>query len=181
MFSEEQSGGVALLWEDGLDIRFLSRSKNHVDVEVFAVDRSGIQWRLTGFYGYPTAGDRHLSWDLLKELAEHSDLPLIIIGDFNEIVSDFEKDGGVARGWAQMNQFQTALDDVELIDLGFTGAPFTWKGGEVRCRLDRAVATPSWLDIFPASMVTHLPPIHGDHTPILLGVYESPPTSREFV
>ncbi|KAL6180520.1 hypothetical protein ACLB2K_047182 [Fragaria x ananassa] len=178
---EGQSGGVYLFWEDRLDIRFLSKSSNHIDVEVFAVDGSGIRWRLTGFYGYLVAADRHLSWDLLRELADHSSLPWVVIGDFNEIVLDSEKDGGVPRNATQKNRFQTALDDVELIDLGYFGAIFTWKEGDVKCRLDREVATPSWLDLFPASTVTHLPPIHGDHVPILLGVYETAPVSRERV
>ncbi|KAL6176485.1 hypothetical protein ACLB2K_053118 [Fragaria x ananassa] len=114
VYSEGQSGGVALFWEDGLDIIILSKSSNPIDVEVFTVDGSGIRWRLTGFYGYPAATDRHLSWDLLRELADHSSLPWVIIGDFNEIVLDSEKDGGVPRNSTQMNRSHTALDDVEL-------------------------------------------------------------------
>ncbi|KAL6219472.1 hypothetical protein ACLB2K_007231 [Fragaria x ananassa] len=83
VYSEGQSGGVALFWEDGLDIRFLSKSSNHIDVEVFIVDGSGIRWRLTGFYGYPAAADKYLFWALLRELADHSSLPWVIIGHFN--------------------------------------------------------------------------------------------------
>ncbi|XP_062014050.1 uncharacterized protein LOC133730487 [Rosa rugosa] len=43
VFSEGQSGGVALFWGDGLDIRFRSKSRNHVDVE--DVVRQG--WEMT--------------------------------------------------------------------------------------------------------------------------------------
>lgn len=74
-----------------------------------------------------------------------------------------------------MWKFQEALDSAELLDLGCFGAPYTWKGGEVRCRLDRAVASPAWLDLFSASRVLNLPPIHGDHVPLLLGVFDATP------
>ncbi|KAL6134326.1 hypothetical protein ACLB2K_066558 [Fragaria x ananassa] len=180
VFSVGQSGGVALFWEDGLDVRFLSKSRYHVDVEVHATDGSGITWRLTGFYGQPLASNRHLSWDLLQALSGDSSLPWIVVGDFNEILHEDEKEGGLARNPNQILLFQGALDDAELFDLGFRGAPFTWKGGDVRCRLDRAVATPSWLDVFPASRVLHLPPIHGDHVPLLIGVFQEEPLQRQW-
>ena len=106
---------------------------------------------------------------MIRRLCGESDLPWVVIGDFNEIVSDVEKDGGVPHRSSQMFGFQEALDDCELVDLGYFGAPFTCKGGEVRCRLDRAVASPSWSDIFPAARVLHLPPIHGDHVPLVGG------------
>ncbi|KAL6224775.1 hypothetical protein ACLB2K_003630 [Fragaria x ananassa] len=179
VFSVGQSGGVALFWEDGLDVRFLSKSRYHIDVEVHATDGSGITWRLTGFYGQPLAANRHLSWDLLQALSRDSSLPWIVVGDFNEILHEDEKEGGLARNPNQILRFQGALDDAELFDLGFRGAPFTWKGGDVRCRLDRAVATPSWLDVFPASRVLHLPPIHGDHIPLLIGVFQEEPLQRQ--
>ncbi|KAL6130625.1 hypothetical protein ACLB2K_069004 [Fragaria x ananassa] len=181
VFSEGQSGGVALFWQDGLDIRFLSKSKSHVDVEIQAVDGLGVRWRMIGLYGNPLASERHLTWDLLRDLYDVSTIPWVVIGDFNEIVQDNEKDGGVPQNLNQMMRFQSALDDTELLDLGFQGAPYTWKGGNVRCRLDRAVASPSWLDLFPASFVTHLPPIHGDHVPLLLSVHDAFLPSKKFM
>lgn len=49
MFSEGQSGGIAMFWADGLGVRLISKSKYHIDVEVRAVDGSGVNWCLTGF------------------------------------------------------------------------------------------------------------------------------------
>ena len=48
----------------------------------------------------------------------------------------------------------------------------------MRCRLDRAVATPTWLDSFPAARVLHLSPIHGDHIPLLIDAFAEPPQPR---
>lgn len=47
-------------------------------------------------------------------------------GDFNEIVSSDEKQGGSIRNQRQMQVFRDAIDDSGLTDMGFKGPPFTW-------------------------------------------------------
>ncbi|XP_024198292.1 uncharacterized protein LOC112201619 [Rosa chinensis] len=165
-----RSGGVALLWADGLDILFRSKSSSHVDVEVRAFDGSGIAWRLTGLYGQPVTANRHLTWTLLQDLGAESSLLWVVIGDMNELLHASEKEGGVVRREGQMQPFRDVLNHCDLVDLRFHGAPYTWRGPNMRSRLDRAVATSSWSDIFPTARVSHLPPIHGDHVPILLAI-----------
>ncbi|XP_062014459.1 uncharacterized protein LOC133730987 [Rosa rugosa] len=135
VWSVGHSGGLAMFWVDGLDVRFRSKSLHHIDVEVWATDGSHVGWRLTGFYGHPVTAERHTTWSLLRTLADESSLP-----------------------W-----------------LGSGGGPYTWRGAGVCSRLDRAAASASLVDIFPGSYVLHLPPVHGDHVPILVGVWGVPP------
>lgn len=45
-------------------------------------------------------------------------------GDFNEIVSYTEKNGGKQRPKSQMASFQAMLDNCQLQDLGFEGNIF---------------------------------------------------------
>ena len=79
-------------------MRLLYKGWYHIDVEIYAVDGSRMNWRLTGFYGHPSAADREASWALLRELGDVSFLPWIVyVGDFNEIVHNGEKEGGVSR------------------------------------------------------------------------------------
>ena len=55
--NQGHSGGLALLWEDELQVSLLSFSKNHIDV---SIDNWGSnQWRFTGFYGFPATSERH--------------------------------------------------------------------------------------------------------------------------
>ncbi|XP_062028661.1 uncharacterized protein LOC133744595 [Rosa rugosa] len=177
VFSEGQSGGVVLFWADGLDVRFRSKSRSHVDVEVRETDGSGVVWRLTGLYGNPATADRHLNWALLRSLWAESALPWVVVGDMNELLHAYEKEGGVVRRERQMQPFRDALSQCDLFDLGFHGSPFTWRGPGMRSRLDRAVASVTWSDIFPAARVLHLSPVHGDHVPILVGAFAGiPPT-----
>ncbi|XP_024196088.1 uncharacterized protein LOC112199282 [Rosa chinensis] len=128
-----------------------------------------------GFYGHPTLSERHRTWSLLRDLCQQSALPWTVIGDFNEILQFSEKEGGCIRREGQMQQFRDALSFCDLIDFGYFGSPFTWSRGGVKCRLDRVVGSVSWTNIFPAVGVSNLKPIHGDHVPVLLGAYRSPP------
>ncbi|XP_061999237.1 uncharacterized protein LOC133716556 [Rosa rugosa] len=67
-----------------------------------------------------------------------------------------------------MRGFRDALGYGDLIDLGFHGPQSTWWNSETQLRLDRAVCTPSWFDIYGHARLQHLPPSDSDHVPILL-------------
>lgn len=84
-------------------------SIHHIDVWV----RSGLgenAWRFTGFYGWPETHNRHLSWELLAELAGQGQEPWVCAGDFNEILLDSEKKGGRERAVWQMENFREVVD-----------------------------------------------------------------------
>jgi exonuclease III len=57
-------------------------------------------------------------------------------------------------------------------DLGFIGQPWTFDNRQadsrnVKVRLDRAVATPSWSNWFPNALVRHIASSRSDHCPIV--------------
>lgn len=84
----------------------------------------------------------------------------MLVRDFNEILSNDEKNGGQTHPEKQMEDFWQAIVDCELRDLGFLGTPFTRSNGRegenLVCEcLDRCIANLSWCDLFPKSLVTH--------------------------
>ncbi|KAA3489992.1 reverse transcriptase [Gossypium australe] len=106
-------------------------------------------WRLTGFYGNPDGRGRSASWDLLRQLSHDQTTSWVVLGDFNEITSSFEKKGGRLRSERKMNEFRTTLEGCNLNGLGFVGRWFTWERGRFLAsniweRLDRGVATLNW-------------------------------------
>ncbi|KAL5823208.1 hypothetical protein ACOSQ4_021108 [Xanthoceras sorbifolium] len=168
-----RSGGLVLFWSNQLDINLLSFSLFHIDVSVSVARAS--PWRFTGFYGSPEVSQRHNAWLLLKRLCGMSSLPWICGGDFNEILMDCEKDGGLPKQRRLLLNFREALDACGLQDLGFEGPLFTWCNGRVgnafvQERLDRYVCSRDWLSLFPASYVQHLDFWKSDHRPILLHI-----------
>jgi hypothetical protein len=77
-----------------------------------------------------------------------------------------------------MSEFRETLAFCNLHDLGYRGTPWTLdnkKEGKknVKVRLDRAVASPSWNSKFPNAIVRHLVSSCSDHCPILIDLERS--------
>ncbi|XP_062028872.1 uncharacterized protein LOC133744858 [Rosa rugosa] len=167
VLSVGQSGGLGMFWNDEVNVQVRTFSAHHIDLEIGG-GPGDPRWRLTGFYGYLTTAERDKSWKLLRDLRDLDSLPWVVIGDFNEILNNSEKLDGPPRAERQMRGFREALGYGDLLDLGFQGVMSTWWNSETRLRLDRAVCTPCWYDIFGCARVRHLPPSDSDHVPILL-------------
>lgn len=90
--------------------------------------------------------------------------PWLCLGDFNEVLVGWEKEGGVPRPQSCMDHFKEALEFCSLTDLSFVGDVFTWRNNNHRCkgyireRLDRAIANVEWRSWFPGLRV-----INGEH------------------
>ena len=97
-------------------------------------EENGKNWRATGFYGHPDARMRFSSWELIKTLHAQASLPLVIFGDFNEIVHPDEKLGWRDREASQMEAFREIVSCCGLIDLGFVGQKYTWCNGDLETR-----------------------------------------------
>ena len=72
-----------------------------------------------------------------------------------------------------MVAFRDMLEVCELVDLGFTGLPFTYdnrrgRSANVKVRLDRAVATNDWRNLFAFATVEHIPSPCSDHLVVFL-------------
>ncbi|KAK1367210.1 hypothetical protein POM88_042771 [Heracleum sosnowskyi] len=96
---------------------------------------------------------RRATWDLIRKLSGDSDKPWCIIGDMNNIPSQSEKKGGRRYPNWLVQGFRDVVEECELSDLDMQGYPFTWERGHgtaewVEIRLDRALVTKSWTDIF---------------------------------
>ena len=186
--SDGQSGGLAMLWREGVDVRLRSVSHSHIDVCVIG-EGGACSWRATGFYGHPDARKRHTSWELLRSLKNQSTLPWVVFGDFNEIVHPEEKLGWLDRDADQMRNFRECLNEYGLFDLGFVGQRFTWcngRFGEQRTlvRLDRVVADERWMELFPEAQVQHFSMSASDHCLLALFLRKKKPikpTKRRFM
>jgi hypothetical protein len=65
------------------------------------------------------------------------------------------------------------MDSYGMVDLGFSGNPFTWSNNRQGChnikeQLDRGIAPTNWIHQFPAFSLRHLPAHAYDHNPLLL-------------
>ncbi|KAL0449426.1 UNVERIFIED_CONTAM: hypothetical protein Slati_1499000 [Sesamum latifolium] len=115
-----RSGGLFLFWRKDVEVWLQYFYVNHIDVTVKS-DECPDRWRFTGFYGNPEAAKRKESWNVLRRLAQVSIRLWLVAGDFNEILSQQEKQGMLPRAQWQINDFRTCLHKSDLHDLGFEG------------------------------------------------------------
>ena len=91
--SDGLKGGLALFWKSDIKVDVLNSSLSFIDALIKGGDRIGC-WHLTGFYGHPETSQRVESWRLLNSLRDVSQLPWLVIANFNEIRCQAEKEGG---------------------------------------------------------------------------------------
>lgn len=70
--------------------------------------------------------NRHRMWTSLSNLRAMSSEPWLVCGDFNEAMWQHEHFSRSQRSENQMLLFQDCLTSCELLDLGFSGIPFTY-------------------------------------------------------
>jgi hypothetical protein len=89
--SDGRSGGPLLLWKKEVTVNLQFKMENFIDVII----GSGLDniWRFTGLYGEPKWQDKYKTWQYLCDLHAQSTMPWAIMGDFNEILYPFEKEG----------------------------------------------------------------------------------------
>ena len=166
-----RGGGLVMFWKKDFDLQVMSSSHNHIDVLINGGKEN--VWRFIGFYGAPETQHHMESWNLLRDLNNRFSIPWLCGGDFNELLKSHEKLGGCLRPYGQMQRFREALDECGLFDLGFVGNKFTWfkthpGGGVTWERLDRAISTTAWYNLFPTTKVKTLVYASSDHSPILI-------------
>lgn len=169
--SNGNSGGIGFWWKN-INVQTKSYSAHHFEVDVLD-EANNPYWKAVGIYGWSESSNKHYTWELMKSLVLNSTIPIILFGDFNEILNLSEKQGGAKRSSRNMEDFCEVIDTCNLRDLGFKGNFFTWQRGNspstlIRERLDRFLASMSWCSLFPEAVVVNLHIHNSDHGPILL-------------
>ncbi|XP_058758387.1 uncharacterized protein LOC131631620 [Vicia villosa] len=162
-----RAGGLILLWRNIIQLKIMSYSANHIGGAIVdVVDNQ--DWFFHGVYGYPEETNKQHTWQLIQDLITRSGDRVIIFGDLNDTLYEHEKAGGNPRSSAQLSMGRQTMDICGLSDLGFQGHPYTWTNGRqgdnnIQCRLDRAIASQSFLNRFSPHKVSHLPRFGSDH------------------
>ncbi|KAL9671492.1 hypothetical protein QQ045_009060 [Rhodiola kirilowii] len=169
------SGGIAVLWREGVDVRIRNFSRTRVDMEV----RMEKEVWLTFLYGDPNVSKRKYSWELLKTLSVGWHGPWLVSGDFNEVRFSWEAKGLRVRDPGRMKASNDTLDSCGLIDLGFQGPMFTFSNRkhypyEAKAQLDRAVR-----NLRLKLSVVHAFGLHSDHCPLIINLNKDKPRSKK--
>lgn len=158
---------MILFWKQDL-VSFTITSEDRQVVTGIVNCQGHPLWQVAAIYASTSSITRRSLWTDPSSFIG-SPLPSLLIGDFNSIdgadetMGRFSEDSGVA-------EFREFITNNGLIDLGFSGALYTWcnmRPGHSRLweRLDRALASDEWRTIFPNASISHLAHISSDHAP----------------
>ena len=159
-----------MMWSDSVKVNVIEFDDHIIAIEII----DGVcDWVLVGFYGPPYAVKRKGVWENLSAFLESVKGPWVCFGDFNVVINDEEKQGGVKGNTSTLNFLQEIMFELGAVDLGFSGNKFTWTNkrwgkNAIKERLDRGIANMSWRLKFPKATIYHLGAIKLDHCPILL-------------
>ncbi|XP_059315805.1 uncharacterized protein LOC132066520 [Lycium ferocissimum] len=111
-------------------------------------------------------------WDNIYSLANGMSLPWMIGGDFNVVLNEEEKIGGIPVLAQDIEDFAFCFNSCELEKIQFKGSPFTWWNGRAsnNCifkRLDRMLVNTELQSWFSHMEVEHLARTGSDHAPLL--------------
>ncbi|XP_025608011.1 uncharacterized protein [Arachis hypogaea] len=167
------SGGIWCLWDSLVwNVDVVEHDRQYVHLKISGNNSS--TWLLTAVYGSPQRGPRRALWNSLESYANTVNLPWCLLGDFNAMLHNHEKrGGGINSSQGACKEFQECTSNCGLIDLGYSGWPFTWKREELTERLDRGLSNLDWQITFPEASVKHLPMLKSDHSPICLQLSNS--------
>ncbi|MBA0725626.1 hypothetical protein Golax_022194, partial [Gossypium laxum] len=112
--SEGKSGGLALMWREGVRVTVQNYSKYHID-SLVKMD-NGEVFRFTGIYGQTIPALRHQAWDMLKRVSSSVNEGWIVGGDFNAILNNSEKEGGRRKPKVLMDEFCDLIEELNLND-----------------------------------------------------------------
>lgn len=137
-------GGLLLFWSNKINVLLRSCSSSHIDVNIIW---ESMCWRFTGCYAPAMPEERKAFWDLLAKfyrLRNGDNENWLIGGDFNEIMFESEKSGGInKRRMYAHGSFYNCSKAIKLKSVNTVGPKFTWtnkrKGGKQNLGKTRSI------------------------------------------
>ncbi|XP_012442051.2 uncharacterized protein LOC105767072 [Gossypium raimondii] len=155
--SDGKSGGLALMWREGVRVMVQNYSKYHIDASVSMED--GETLRFTGFYGQADPRSRQNAWDMLR------------------------REGGRRKPKTLMDEFANFLDELNLSDVKTCNGWYTWTNnrdgnGLVKERLDRFIISDAVMESLPFLITYIVRQSKSDHEAILLDTEGNKPKNK---
>lgn len=116
---------------------------------------------------------RRMQWDILKRKRGAWGKRWVLGGDFNEIISQDDKRGGIQRTESSFSLFRSFIRDMEMREVPFCGRRWTWANnrqgeGFIEEMLDMFFGSADWFLDFEKSKVSHILLQSSDHSMIML-------------
>lgn len=170
--SKGKSGGLLVFWGEHVKVYKVIKSDYCIEVDVEGAGDEGRCWVIF-LYASTDSNIRKEQWEMLKEKRKTWGKRWILGGNFNEIVSQEDKQGGNQRMATSFTPFREFIREMDMGEVSFCGRRWTWannRSGEgfIEERLDMFFGSPEWLLMFDLAVVQHIMTQSSDHSVILL-------------
>ena len=170
--SMNKAGGMMALWNYEVIVMDIKTTAFTMEFQIKDTEKNE-DWWFIGIYASADDQIRRKQWEVVQRRKVLWGHKWIITGDFNDITSNEEKWGGRKREQGSFQDFNNFIEHNGLIDIGFEGNPWTWSNhwsheGEIKQRLDRALVSHDWSQIFDRTIVKHIEILGSDHSMLLI-------------
>ncbi|XP_020254145.1 uncharacterized protein LOC109831220 [Asparagus officinalis] len=169
---------ILILWDQNFfDIQVIKNSDQHITCYMKSLD-GRLSCIVSTVYGFNRQEARKELWEDLKQISQNiRNVPWRICGDYNCLLSNEEKLGGINLTEADTKDFKKFIEDCNLRHLKTQGCFYTWNNKQdansrIWCRLDRALINDAWIDEYISSHVEFMLPNLSDHSPAIVSVYD---------
>ncbi|XP_070041212.1 uncharacterized protein [Nicotiana tomentosiformis] len=166
------NGKIWLFFDAMVEWELVIDTEQQLTIKVYHQD-IGKYIMMTFVYKKCSSLKRLKLWDNLYYLTNDMELPWVVRGDFNIVLSEEEKIGGLHVYPPEYEDFASCVNSCGLFDLGYKGSPFIWWNGRpneecIFKRLDIIFVNLPFQTLFPNIEVEHLIRTGSDHAPLLM-------------
>lgn len=119
------SGGLVLMWLYKVNLCIKYVDKNFIDAEVSLGGVNFFMFFVYGEFGYR---GKEIVWERLMRYGVNRKGCWGWVGDFNEILYNGEKIGGLSRSEGFFESFRDCVRVCEMVEFSGFGDGFTWLG-----------------------------------------------------
>lgn len=164
------SGGIISLWSKS----YLNVSTSHITRNWVAIHGTLLsgnhECMIINVYNPCTIDARAIVWREISDHIKESNVPCIIMGDFNEVL-DVSNRGSQQASYAGMEDFKSFIQEAQVMEVPSINK-YTWFRGNSKSKLDRIFVSPEWVSIFPGLKLSLLHRGLSYHFPMLLHSHE---------
>ncbi|RYR18269.1 hypothetical protein Ahy_B03g062876 [Arachis hypogaea] len=177
------SGGLSLLWKSNTNINVYELCDNYIKANINI--NNDLNWQGIFVYGNPVFQKRRRLWHELTVSNMSKEVPQAYLGDFNDILNQYEKVGIHPQPRIYLETFRRFVDDNDLIDIDLKGNKYTWFSNPrnnviTRKRLDRVLVNWKWLQIYQNVNLRASPAVTSDHCALILDTQQRVRIKKDF-
>ncbi|KAG5615618.1 hypothetical protein H5410_015442 [Solanum commersonii] len=119
------SGKIWLFWTDVWDREIISDTIQQITIK-FTHNVTKQQALITAVYARCSDLERLELWEDIRWIADACSVPWVVGGDFNVVLNDSEKLGGLPVCQMETTDFAHCISDLGLTEFPFSGNLYTW-------------------------------------------------------